>query len=457
MGREEPMIQTALWFRHALLPAGWAADVRIEVRNGVISRVTAGAQPQAGDSTGGIAIPGLPNLHSHTFQRAMAGLAEARGPGQDSFWSWRELMYRFVGQLSPEDVEAIAAQAFIEMLEAGFTRVGEFHYLHHDPEGRPYEDLAEMATRIAAAADATGIALCLLPVFYAHSGFGAASPAESQRRFVNDTDRYMRLHEAARAAAAGLPDAVVGVAPHSLRAVTEDELRSVTKTAAPIHIHVAEQMKEVEDCLAWSGQRPVEWLQNRFNIDPTWCLVHATHVTDQELGRLCASGAVVGLCPITEANLGDGLFPAASYLNKGGAFGVGSDSNVRIDAAGELCLLEYGQRLDRRARNVLAPGEGESVGATLYRKALAGGATALAAPAPRLEQGGVADIVCFPAEREAYAARTGDAWLDSWIFAGGPVEYVWRRGRRLVEQGRHVARDAVSSRYRQTLKRLLDR
>lgn len=451
------MTQSALWFQHAFLPSGWEADVRIEIRDGVISHAKAGARPQAGDVTGGIAIPGLPNLHSHAFQRAMAGLAEARGPGQDSFWSWRELMYRFVGQLSPDDVEAIAAQAFMEMLETGFTRVGEFHYLHHGPDGRPYQDVAEMATRIVAAADATGIALCLLPVFYAHSGFGGAAPTESQRRFVTDTDRYLRLHEATRAAAARLPDAVVGVAPHSLRAVTEAELRTVTRMAAPIHIHVAEQVKEVEDCLAWSGQRPVEWLQNRFDVDKTWCLVHATHVTDQELDRLCVSGAVVGLCPITEANLGDGLFPAVRLVNTGGAFGIGSDSNVLIDAARELCLLEYGQRLHQRARNVLALGEGDSVGAALYRKALEGGAAALSAfSATGLAPGAAADIIGFPVEHEAYAARAGDAWLDSWIFAGGPIEHVWRRGQRVVEHGRHIAREAVSSRYRQTLKRLLD-
>lgn len=451
------MTQSALWFQHALLPSGWEADVRIEIRDGVIFRMTAGVRPEAGDISGGIAVPGLPNLHSHAFQRAMAGLAEARGPGQDSFWSWRELMYRFVGKLSPDDVEAIAAQAFIEMLETGFTRVGEFHYLHHDPDGRPYQDVAEMATRIVAAADATGIALCLLPVFYAHSGFGGAAPAESQRRFVNDTDQYLRLREAACAAAAGLPDAVVGVAPHSLRAVTEEELRSVTRIAAPIHIHVAEQVKEVEDCLAWSGERPVEWLQNRFDVDKTWCLVHATHVTDQELDRLCISGAVAGLCPITEANLGDGLFPAIRHMNNGGAFGIGSDSNVLIDAARELCLLEYGQRLDQRARNVLAGNEGDSVGAALYRKAFEGGAAALsAASAPCLAPGVAADIIGFPGDHEAYAARAGDAWLDSWIFAGGPIEHVWRRGQRVVEHGRHVAREAVSSRYRLTLKRLLD-
>ena len=236
-------------------------------------------------------------------------------------------------------------RSFMEMLEGGFTRVGEFHYLHHDPDGRPYANPAEVAACIAAAADETGIGLTLLPVFYAHSGFGGVAPHEGQRRFVNDLAGYARLHEASRAAVAQLPDAVVGVAPHSLRAVTEAELRFVADVARPIHLHIAEQTQEVEDCLAWSGARPVEWLQDRFAPDENWCLVHATHVTASELQRIAAGGAVAGLCPITEANLGDGVFPAAAYLAAGGVLGVGSDSNVRIDAAEELRLLEYGQRL----------------------------------------------------------------------------------------------------------------
>jgi len=450
------MADAALWFEHALLADGWAAGVRVEVADGLVSAIQAGAQPQAGDDRGGIAVPGLPNLHSHAFQRAMAGLTEVRGPEGDSFWTWRELMYRFVGDLSPEDVQAIAAQAFLEMLETGFTRVGEFHYLHHGPDGRPYADVAEMAARIAAAAEETGIGLTLLPVFYAHSGFGGAAPTEGQRRFVNDVDGYARLHEASRAAVTSLADAVVGVAPHSLRAATEEELRVVAALAQPIHIHIAEQVKEVDDCLAWSGARPVEWLQDRFAVDDSWCLVHATHVTEAERRRIATRGAVAGLCPITEANLGDGVFPAARYLAEGGAFGVGSDSNVRIDAAEELRLLEYGQRLTRRARNVLAPGEGSATGAALYRNALTGGAQALGVPqAAGLAVSAAADIVSLPSTHEAYAGRAGDAWLDSRVFAAGQVEHVWRRGRRVVEDGRHLARERVAARYREALARLL--
>jgi formiminoglutamate deiminase len=447
-----------LWFEHALLAGGWAARVRIEVADGLARTIRTGVEPQPGDDRGGIAIPGLPNLHSHAFQRAMAGLAEVRGPSGDSFWTWRELMYRFVGDLGPEDVETIAAQAFLEMLEAGFTRVGEFHYLHHAPDGAPYADIGEMAGRIAAAAAETGIGLTLLPVFYAHSAFGGAAPLVDQRRFVNSLDGYGRLQEASRAAVAGLPDAVVGAAPHSLRAVTEDELKVVSQVSGPIHIHVAEQVKEVDDCLAWSGARPVEWLQGRFAVDARWCLVHATHINEPERRRLAASGAVVGLCPITEANLGDGVFPAARYLMEGGAFGVGSDSNVRIDAAEELRLLEYGQRLAKRSRNVLAHREGEATGAVLYRGALTGGAQALGVPqAPGLAVGAAADIVSFPSDHEALAARTGDAWLDSWIFAAAPVQHVWRRGHQVVADGRHHARERITTRYRWVLERLLRR
>ncbi len=345
----------SLWFGTALLPGGWAADVRIDVAAGRIARAEAGVAAGAGDERHAIGLPGLANLHSHAFQRGMAGLAETRGPENDNFWTWREVMYRFLDRLSPEDVEAIAVLAYAEMLERGFTRVGEFHYLHHDPSGAPYADIAELAERIAAAARETGIGLTLLPVFYAHSNFGGAAPVPGQRRFINGVDGFARLTEACAKIAASLDGANMGVAPHSLRAVTADELAAIVPLAkgGPVHIHAAEQTKEVEDSLAWSGARPVEWLLDNASLDARWCLVHATHMTATETEHLARSGATAGLCPITEANLGDGVFPADGFLSSGGHFGIGTDSNVLIDAAGELRALEYAQRLAHRARNLI--------------------------------------------------------------------------------------------------------
>jgi formiminoglutamate deiminase len=451
-----PMSKTSsLWFKEALLSTGWAHRVRIDIANGRIAAVTADAAPQPADARHGAALPGLDNLHSHAFQRGMAGLAERRGPSGDSFWTWREVMYRFVDRLEPEDIQAIAAQAYAEMLESGFTRVGEFHYLHHGRDGQPYADLAELSGRIAAAAEETGIALTLLPVFYAHGGFGAAPAGPMQRRFLNDPDRFAALLDGARRAVAGLKDGVVGIAPHSLRAASPEELTAILPLAqgGPVHIHIAEQVKEVEDCLAWSGQRPVEWLYDHLPVGPDWCLVHATHMTDAETQRLAESGAVAGLCPITEANLGDGLFPAVAFR---GRFGVGSDSNVLIDAAEELRLLEYGQRLAHRGRNLLAQQEGASVGAALFNGALAGGAQALGAGAAGLAIGAPADIVALDLDHPSLAGRGGDALLDGWIFGGrSMVETVWRWGEKLVEQGRHRDRDRIAARYRRTLERLL--
>ncbi len=442
----------ALWFETALVGDAWERGVTVTLERGRIATLVCGTRPGEGAERYAIGLPGLPNLHSHAFQRAMAGLAEARRGEGDDFWGWRELMYRFLDRLTPEDVEAIAALAFAEMLEAGFTRVGEFHYLHHDPEGRRYDAPAEMAERIAAAAETSGIALTLLPVFYAQGGFGGAAPGAAQRRFISDIDGYGRLLEGARAAVATLPDARVGIAPHSLRAVTPDALRALLPLCpdGPVHIHIAEQLREVEDCVAWSGRRPVEWLLDAAPVDERWCLVHATHVTPDERSALGRSGAVAGLCPITEANLGDGIFPAAEYLAEGGAIGVGSDSNVRIDAAEELRLLEYGQRLTRRQRCVLGSG------AALFRAALSGGAAALGAPAG-LAEGQAADIVALDADDPALIGRSGDALLDGWIFAGrGAIDCVWRGGAKLVAGGRHLRREAIRARYAATLGRLLD-
>ena len=454
----------ALWFETALTDEGWINGARITHRDGVIVGVAAGARPTPGDERGGIALPGLCNVHSHAFQRGMAGLAETRGTaatgeGADSFWTWREVMYRFLDRLGPDEVEAVAALAYMEMLEAGFTRVGEFHYLHHAPDGAPYAAPAEMAGRIAAAAAATAIGLTLLPVFYAHGGFGGAAPSGAQRRFINTLDTYARLVEDSRAAVAPLGDAVVGVAPHSLRAATPAEITRVRSLAAgaPVHIHIAEQAREVAECRALNGAPPVAWLYDQVAVDATWCLVHATHVSARERSAIVASGAVAGLCPITEADLGDGLFPAGPFMAEGGAIAVGSDSNVRIDAAGELRLLEYGQRLTGRARNVLASPARPSTGGRLFEAALAGGARALGVAAPGLRPGASLDLVSLDAGHPSLAGRRGDALLDGWVFAvaAGAVDGVWRGGRKVVEEGRHVARREIVARYRGVLATVL--
>ncbi|WP_082560711.1 formimidoylglutamate deiminase [Caulobacter sp. Root487D2Y] len=456
--RVAPAGPQTLWFEQALLADGWAKDVRFTLTDGAISRIDTDVARQSGEVAHGPCLPGLPNLHSHAFQRAMAGLTETRGPTGDSFWTWRELMYRFVDRLGPDEVQAIAALAYMEMLETGSTRVGEFHYLHHDKDGSPYADPAEMAARIAAAADQTGIGLTLLPVFYAHAGFGGVAPGEGQRRFIHDVDGYGRLIEASRAAVAGLPDAVVGIAPHSLRAVTGEELTAILPLAGadPIHIHIAEQTQEVDDCLAATGARPVRWLMNNAPVDKRWCLVHATHLNAMETERLAKSDAVAGLCPITEANLGDGVFPAHDYLAAGGAFGIGSDSNVLIDAAEELRTLEYAQRLTRRARNVLAKAPGSSTGGALFRAAVGGGAQALGVVGG-LRRGRAADFVTLDRAHPAMIGRDGDALLDSWVFAGrhGAVDGVWRGGRQVVSGGRHHAREAILARYRTALANIL--
>jgi formimidoylglutamate deiminase len=295
-------------------------------------------------------------------------------------------------------------------------------------------------------------------VYYAHSNFGGLPPVAGQRRFINSVDGFGIIVDECRRAAASLDDANVGIAPHSLRAVTPDELQSILPLAqgGPVHIHAAEQTKEVDDCLAWSGQRPVEWLLEHANVDAHWCLVHATHLTPSEVEGLARSGAVAGLCAITEANLGDGTFSAEHYLRAGGRIGVGTDSNVLIDAAGELRAVEYAQRLSHRARNVLAEAEGRSTGRTLFDRALAGGAQALGIPASGLREGAAADIVSLDENDPSLSGRKGDAVLDSWIFAGASIDCVWGHGRKVVSGGRHHDRVGIRERSSRVIKRLME-
>jgi|SRR5579872_7248072 len=448
---------TSLWFESVLLPGGWARRVRITALGGRIAQILVDVDPTDADERHAIGIPGLPNLHSHAFQRGIAGLTERRGPEGDSFWTWRELMYRFVEHIDPEDVEAITALAYAEMLEGGFTQVGEFHYLHHDRGGVPFADPGELAARVAAAAAATGIGLTLLPVLYAHAGFGGTEPGKRQLRFINDRDRYAAIVESARRTVRQLPGGVVGIAPHSLRAVTPEELVWLVELGrgGVVHIHIAEQTKEVNDCLAWSGQRPVQWLAGHVALDERWCLVHATHITQEESRAITSSGAVVGLCPITEANLGDGIFPVPEFLAAGGRIGIGSDSNVLIDPAEELRTLEYSQRLARQARNVLAAQPGQSTGRALFDASMTGGSQVLRSPAGLME-GESLDLVTLNSEQPTLYQRSGDELLDSWIFGGSRVvDCVWRAGEKVVTGGRHRRREVIVSRFKRTLRRLL--
>lgn len=432
----------------ALLPKGWARDVLIEAdAAGAITAVT--PQATAGDALRlpGHVIPGVPNLHSHAFQRAMAGFAERRSPeGQDSFWTWRDTMYRFVGRFSPEDAEAVAAQLYAECLEWGFTGIAEFHYLHHQPDGTPYADRAEMALRHVAAARRAGIGVTMLPCLYRYGGIFERDPVPGQRRFLNDVDGILEIHAGLAAALRGDGNAALGIAPHSLRAVTPAMIAAVSGLGGPIHIHAAEQMREVVECLAATGARPVEWLLANAPIDARWCLIHSTHMTEAESAALAQSGAVAGLCPSTEASLGDGIFGLPGFRAAGGRFGVGTDSHVGTSPRDELRQLETSQRLALQARSIATDATHPHPGRVLLDAALAGGAQASGRPIGAIAPGLRCDLVALDAAHPALIGREGDALLDAWVFAGqgNPVRDVVVGGRRVVEAGAHVARAAIA-------------
>ena len=436
---------------HALLPQGWVQDVTVHIADGRIAAIG----PARGGMRVGCLLPAPVNLHSHAFQRAMAGLTEYRTAGQDSFWTWRSLMYRFLEHLSPEDVGIIAAQVMVEMAEAGYGAVAEFHYLHHAVSGVPYADRAEMAGQICAAAQATGLGLTLLPVLYERGGCDGRELAGGQLRFGNDLDGYLRLREGAARHLATLPrDAVLGQAPHSLRAVSPTSLAAAAALDGPIHIHVAEQVAEVDELVAHTGQRPVDWLLSHAPVDQRWCLIHATQMLPAETLGLAQSGAVAGLCPITEANLGDGIFDGARYLAAGGAFGIGSDSNVRISLSEEIRMLEYSQRLGLKARAVLV--DHRSVGRLVFEGMAQGGAQAAGRDAGAIELGKWADLVALDTSGPDMAGRRGDRLLDTFAFAGDDhmVRHLWSAGRHIVQDGRHIARDAVRARFATVMARL---
>ena len=445
---------------HAFLASGWARDVRVTLRDGRIDALASGGTARPGDTRVDTLLPALGNLHSHSFQRAMAGRAEWRAGGRDSFWTWRDLMYRLAARLTPEQVQAVAALAFMEMQEAGYAAVGEFHYLHHQPGGVPYGDPAEMSARILAAARTTGIGLTHLPVLYTRGGAGGAPLLPEQARFGTDVAGFLRLVEGVRGGMGAMPaDTRLGIAPHSLRAIVPDDLRAVlgAREGGPVHIHIAEQPREVADIEATLGARPVAWLLDNAPVGPDWCLIHATHMTPAETRAMAASGAVAGLCPVTEANLGDGPFDGPGYLAAGGAFGVGTDSNVAVSMTGELRMLEYSQRLRDLARNVMVAGEDGtaegSVGRTLYCGAARGGAQALGRDAGEIAVGRLADLVAIDSTHPTLCALTRAQILDGLVFAakGGVVTDVWSAGRHAVTGGRHGARDAIVAEYRKAV------
>ena len=449
-----------LYAEHALLPAGWARDVLLGWDGaGTLTAVSVAAAPPPGvPRAAGMLIPGVPNLHSHAFQRAFAGLTEYRDAGPDpradSFWSWRDLMYRFALALSPDQLEAIATQVYIEMLHAGYTSVCEFHYLHHDLQGRPYADPAEMSLRLLAAAQRAGIGITLLPVLYQQAGFGAQAARADQRRFVNSVDALLAIVERVRAHGAGV-GARVGVAAHSLRAVGPQALREVVAgmhaidASAPIHIHIAEQAQEVQDCIAWSGQRPVAWLLANANVDARWCLVHSTHMLDVERRGLAASGAVAGLCPSTESNLGDGVFDAAAYFAANGAWGIGSDSHASVSPAEELRGLETTQRLAQQRRNVLASDAHPQVADRLWLGAVSGGARAGGRAIGGLAVGQQADFVVLDTAGTLAGLAPWQA-LASHVFTNhgrSAVRDVWVAGQPRIIEREHALDRAACERF----------
>ena len=448
---------TSLFARHALLPEGWQENVLISWdRDGTLSAVQAGAAP-AMHARADWVVPGMVNLHSHAFQRALGGLTEAAGDSPDSFWSWRDLMYRFARHLTPDHIETIAAQLFAECLRHGYTSVCEFHYLQRDPAGALYGRPADTAERVIGAARATGIGITMLPVLYSYSGFGEQALRLEQQRFRTGVDEVLRIVEALGPLRDGQTE--IGAAPHSLRAASLAQIAELVRGmpgGRPLHIHIAEQAGEVEQCLASTGARPLRYLFDHVGLGPRWCLVHATHADEGELAALAASGAVAGLCPTTEANLGDGLFALAPYLAAGGVFGIGSDSHVSQSPVEELRWLEYGQRLRQRRRNVaVGPGQ-RRVGDFLWQSALRGGAQAAGRPVGALETGRRADLLVLDSAHPNLAdARPADV-LNRLIFCGNDnlVRDVMVGGRWVVRDHRHVAQAAIAQRYQQTLAQL---
>jgi len=456
-------MERALFAAAALLESGWARNVRFEWdERGVLTAALPGGMAGNAQVAKGPVLPGMPNAHSHAFQRAMAGLAEVRGHQTDDFWTWREAMYRLAANLTPDDVEAIALQLYVELVKHGYTAVAEFHYLHHGPHGTPYDDPAEPSLRIVAAAADAGIGLTLLPVLYAYGGFDHRALDAVQRRFAGNAESIGKLLQRLSAGPFRDPSLRLGVAPHSARAVDAAMLADVIAALrsvapeGPIHMHVSEQAAEVRECVAALGVTPGRWLMDNAAVDRRWCLIHGTHLTPEELRRLRSAGAVIGLCPTTEADLGDGIFPFDVHFASGGRFAVGGDSHVSVSPFAELRALEYGQRLALQARNVSAMRGRPDVAANLWAGAAQGGTLALGEDAGCFSAGGRADFVVLDGSDLDFEELEAPAMLSVAMFSGerNRVRDVFVRGKAVVTDGRHVREEHAAAGFRKAVARL---
>ena len=460
------MAQT-LWSASALLADGWANNVEIEIDDfGDIETIRADTPYQSGEKHG-VLIPGIPNVHSHAHQRAMSGLGEKAGlaadGSADSFWTWRKVMYHYLERIQPEHLFHISSQLYLEMLKRGYTCVGEFQYLHHNIDGKAYNNRAEMSLQCLRAANEVGLGFTALPVLYRYGGFGDAEPLDGQKRFLNDAEGFVQIVTALQKATQSNGNHAVGIAPHSLRAINQSLLTEVIdqlgiNALAAVHIHIAEQTKEVDDCLAWSASRPVQWLFDHFDVDHNWCLIHATHMDSKETRQMAESGCVAGLCPTTEANLGDGFFNAIDYFSAQGNWAIGSDSHISIDPVEELRWLEYGQRLQSRGRNLLVSGQQKNTGRSLLEGSLQGGAMACGRKIGQIAAGYRADFVVLDESHPRLYGRSDDSLTDSWIFSGNEnlVKDVYVGGKRVIESGHHANEEAINQNYRQTLDQLAE-
>lgn len=450
---------TTIFAKTALIGDIWQENVLITIdeATGLITSIKKNTKASGANEILDIALPAMSNIHSHAFQRAMAGMTEYKSSINDSFWTWRELMYKFANQLSPDDVSDIASYLYLEMLKAGYSNIGEFHYLHHDKGGRHYQNITEMSDAIINAASKVGIAITHLPVFYRYSGFGKKAPLPEQVRFINNIDSYLQILEKLNSSYKNSKNVKIGIAYHSLRAITIEDIKATLTDSVPIHIHIAEQMAEVEDCLNFCGRRPVEYLFDNIDVRSNWSLIHATHIDGFEVEKIAKAKAVVGICPVTEANLGDGIFPLKKMIDEGGRFAIGTDSHVSVSMADELRILEYSQRLNKKLRVIAKDESYSSVGGYLYRKTSKTGAQALGQNSGVIAKDMLADILGLDSKNIALFAKKEDFILDSFIFAcpQNPINFVMVAGKAVIKDGHHSKEAEICKKYKQVLKKLI--